>query len=168
MGMIFIIRTEEEYHGRSVMWCARSRAELFFDIAKLLEERLQQPCGLTNYSSIDEYGVNPTEFINFLECFMSYVWDGEGVDHLYNWAEYAAGMIINITLEPRFWKNRHGQTLFPVRYMLDGETEIELSRKEQQFEKQTKKLFARPHCEFSEFGLEYYVHLIANATLKTQ
>ena len=167
MGMLFIVRTEDEFYGRTVMSCTHSRAHLFFKIAKLLEAKLEQPCGLTDYSDMDEYGVNPSEFIKFFEHFMSYVWEGEGVEHLYNWAEYAAGMIKNITLEPRFWKHRHGPALFPVRYILSGDAEAELSKKEEEFRKKTKKLPAGPHPEFNQLQLEDYVDLIETARLKT-
>ena len=165
--MLFIVRTGNEFYGRTVMSFSHSRAHLFFDIAKLLEEKLKRPCGLTDYSSLDEYGVNPSEFIKFFEHFMSYVWESEGIEHLYNWAEHAAGIIKNITLEPRFWKHRHGPALFPMRITLSDDAEAELRKREEEFRIRTKKLPAGPHPAFDQLKFEDYADLIENAKLKT-
>lgn len=167
MGMDFVVRTKHSSYGRTVMRRSHRPAILFFEIARLLEEKLEQPCGLIDYSQEDEYGVDPTQFISFLERFMEFVWDGEGVEYLYNWAEHAAGMVENITLEPRFWKNRHGPALFTIRYILhEKELETELSRKKEEFEKRQKKLPAQPHPAYSELQIEDYVDIINNAILR--
>lgn len=138
------------------MSCSPSRAILFYEIAKLIEEKLETSCGLIDCRENDDFLVKGDKFIRFFELFMQQDWIGEGVEYLWSWAEYAAGMITNITLEPRFWKNKHGIVLLPVRYILacNDPVEEELSRKNVEFRQGLSELPSEPHPEFSDIPAE--------------
>lgn len=140
---------------------------LFYKIASLLEEKILLFCGISDFSQQDEFGVEGVVFVRFFELFMKQDWEGEGVDHLWNWAEHAAGMIGNITLEPRFWKNRHHRSLSPIRCSLsDEELEEKLSRKIDELTVNHKKMAKESHPEFLRLNLENYARIIEETQLK--
>jgi hypothetical protein len=97
---------------------AVGRAELFYEITRLVEEKvLHQPCGVIEMP-YDEYEVDPEIFVRFFQRFWQEALAGDGVQFLYSWAQYAAGIVENITLTPLILKNRRGEVLYPSRYML--------------------------------------------------
>jgi len=78
------------------------RAALFYDIALLLERHIQMPCGISPDFGEDEHMITPSEFIPFFERAWNEGWILETRGgFLSGWANYAAGMVENITLEPR-------------------------------------------------------------------
>jgi hypothetical protein len=92
------------------------RAKLFFDIARLLEQHVGMPCGISDDCGDDVHIINPEAFIAFFERFWDAGWLGEDGGFLYGWAQYAAGAIENVTLEPRRWIDRNGRVLEVRRY----------------------------------------------------
>lgn len=97
---------------------ANRRAQLFYDIALLLERYVNLPCGISPDTGEDEHLIDPAQFIPFFERVWKEGWptDIRG-GFLTGWAAYAAGMIENITLEKRTWVDRDGATLSPQRQM---------------------------------------------------
>jgi len=80
------------------------------------------PCGIAPDPGDDEHRIEPALFIAFFER----VWDQGWITEnrggfLIGWAEYAAGIIENITLQQRAWTDRNGVLLFVRRYLRSEE-----------------------------------------------
>ncbi|MFO0979012.1 MAG: hypothetical protein U0996_21565 [Planctomycetaceae bacterium] len=122
MGKLFTARMpdgSERFAGGLSM----GRAQLFFDMTKLLEKHLECTSGIADDIGEDEHVINPGEFIKFFECFwQQHDWMGERQSGFYHaWAAIAAGMIENITLTPRRWVDRNGEVLTVNRYQRPDE-----------------------------------------------
>jgi len=93
------------------------RAQLFYDIALLLERYVHLPCGIGPDPGDDEHRIDSTLFVPFFERVWSEGWltDAQG-GFLSGWATYAAGMIENISLQSHSWVDRHGVALSVQRY----------------------------------------------------
>lgn len=129
----FLWNPIQKQSGRWVMGLGVGRAPLFYEIAKLIEAKIGLPCGIIDQSQMSEYLVEGEVFIRFFEEFMKWEWQGDNVEYLWGWAEIAAGMIMNITLEPRFWKSRRGPALLPSRYTIGEPEDSELTQKRNSF-----------------------------------
>ena len=100
------------------------RASLFYDIALLLERYVNMPCGIASDPGDDEHRVIASQFVPFFERVWSEGWIAESEGgFLSGWAAHAAGIIENITLQPRQWVDRKGATLPVQRYMRPDETQ---------------------------------------------
>jgi hypothetical protein len=155
MGADFILwNSIEKRRDRSVMGLGVGRAPLFYEIAKLIEAKIGQSCGITDQSQMDEYLVDGAVFTHFFEEFMKWDWQGEGVEYLWGWAELAAGMITNITLEPRFWKSRRGPALLPLRYRIEEPSDSELTQKTRDCYAGLTKLPKEHHPRFDQMPTE--------------
>jgi hypothetical protein len=93
------------------------RATLFFDIALLLERYVNMPCGIAPDAGDGEHKVIAAQFIPFFEQVWNEGWIAESKSgFLSGWAAHAAGIVENITLQPRQWVDRNGATLTIQRY----------------------------------------------------
>jgi len=98
----------------------RSRA--FYDLTKILESYVDAPSGVSPDSGEDEHLIDPLLFEQFFELVWKTDWLAEKQSGLfYRWAQLAAGMLENITLQPRTWIDRNGEELQRVRYMRPDE-----------------------------------------------
>jgi hypothetical protein len=98
------------------------RATLFFDIALLLERYVGLPCGIAPDAGEDEHLVDASLFVPFFESVWGAGWLAEILGgFLTGWAGHAAGIVGNITLQPRSWIDRNGRTLVVERYLRDDE-----------------------------------------------
>ncbi|MEZ5427741.1 MAG: hypothetical protein R2747_15840 [Pyrinomonadaceae bacterium] len=103
---------------------AMGRAALFYDIAVLLERYVGQSCGISVDNGMDEHEIDPDVFIAFFELVWKAGWIAEADGFIAGWASHAAGMIENITLEPRTWIDRDGVELKVARYLRNDELGI--------------------------------------------
>ena len=103
------------------------RASLFYEIALLLERYVGHPCGIAPDDGSDVHRIDPEVFLAFFERFWAQGWLGEEGGFIHGWAAHAAGMIENITLEPREWVDRKGVVLNVQRYLRDDELGTDLS-----------------------------------------
>jgi hypothetical protein len=93
------------------------RAALFYDIALLLERYVKMPCGIALDPGDDEHRVTASQFIPFFERVWNEGWITEtGAGFLSGWAAHAAGIVENITLQPKQWIDRNGAVLTIRRY----------------------------------------------------
>lgn len=99
---------------------AMGRTALFYDIALLLERYIERPCGISPASE-DEHRIDPEIFMEFFEEFWNRGWIGEAGGFVHGWAAYAAGMIENITLQPKTRVDRRGVELKVRRYLRQDE-----------------------------------------------
>ena len=98
------------------------RASLFYDIALLLERYVQLPCGIGPDPGDDEHRVDPSQFIPFFEQVWSQGWIAEVKGGFVSgWAAHAAGIVENITLQPKQWVDRNGEVLSVKRYLRPDE-----------------------------------------------
>jgi len=128
MGMSCIAKLTDGTE-RDVASFSTDRALLFFDIAQLLEKYVKQPCGVScNEYLADTMVVDATLFVAFFDKFWSCGWLGDSdSSFVYSWAEWAAGIVENITLQPTNWIDRKGKILKVQRYILDDEAEETLT-----------------------------------------
>ncbi len=168
MSKHFILLSDDRCPQRIVMNMGADRAMLFYDIVQMTGKKLVLDCGIEDFSNRDEFYVEGTTFTSFFEAFMQQHWEGDGIEHLWNWAEYAAGMIWNISLESRFWKQRGGVALSPIRCQLyEKELEDELLRKTITFNHRQKKLPLHPHPAFTQLKRNQYACLIESLAVVT-
>ncbi len=117
MGKIFIALLKDG-NKRFAASMSNGRAKLFYKITHLIElQFLECSSGLQDDNGEDEYLIDAQQFLEFFEEFWQQGWLAEkqgGI--LYNWAQYAAGMIENITLQPKKWTDRNGDVLEIQRY----------------------------------------------------
>jgi hypothetical protein len=93
------------------------RASLFYDIALLLEKYVKMPCGISPDPGDDEHRVTASQFLPFFERVWSEGWLVEvDAGFLSGWAAHAAGIVENITLQPKQWVDRNGVILSIRRY----------------------------------------------------
>lgn len=159
----------EENPGRAVTSFAPGRSVSFFQIAKILEQKLQHPCGIEDRSYMDEYEVDSQNFLPFFEKFMSYEWEGEGVEHLYNWAANAAGVVANTTFEFRLWKTPDGKVLPAQRCMLsesplEEQTAAKGKRHREEIEYLPQVLGALDN-RFDYLSTEHYARIISETQI---
>lgn len=115
MGREFVAVTDKGAE-RFAASMSMGRASLFNDIALLLERYVERPCGIRPASE-DEHRIDPEIFMEFFEEFWNRGWIGEERGFVHGWAAYAAGMIENITLQPKTWVDRDGVELKVRRYL---------------------------------------------------
>jgi hypothetical protein len=100
-------------------------AEMFVAMARLLEHEVGLPSGIADDPGTDEHLIDAADFRTFFETiWQSKRWDWlverrGGLFHV--WAQYAAGMIENIDLQPKTWVDRNGETLHQHRYLRPDE-----------------------------------------------
>ena len=97
------------------------RASLFYEISLLLERYVKRSCGIAPDNGNDEHQIDPEVFIAFFEEVWAQRWLGEAEGFIHGWAAHAAGIIENITLQPRAWVDRRGVPLKVQRYLRDDE-----------------------------------------------
>lgn len=95
------------------------RADLFVEVARLLERYVGRPSGIEEDN--DEYRIDAPVFIGFFEAVHAAEWITYPRGFLHGWAAHAAGMIQNITLTERTWTCRDGTALPVWRYLRDDE-----------------------------------------------
>jgi len=128
MGMTY---TAKLINGteRNVASFSYDRALLFADLAHLLEKYVKLPCGISYNEGLDDMVVDAALFVAFFDEFWSWGWLGDSESSfVYGWAEWAAGIVENITLQPTTWIDRRGKPLKVQRYILDDEAEKTLTR----------------------------------------
>ena len=102
---------------RNLAFFSNGRAQLFHDVAHLLEKYVKLPCGISYDSEMDCMWVNAELFVPFFDEFWGYGWLGDSKSSfVYGWAEQAAGIIENMTLTTVTWVDRSHTTLIPQRY----------------------------------------------------
>lgn len=97
------------------------RAKLFYEMTLLVEPYVQLPSGVADDNGQDEHPVEAEAFLQFFERFWEIGWLGEKHGLFHIWAQYAAGMVENISLEPREWVDRCGKRLSVLRSAGSGE-----------------------------------------------
>jgi hypothetical protein len=118
-----------------------NRAQLFYDLSKLLEKYVGQSSGIEDDIGIDEHEVDAKKFVGFFRAFWEYGWLADSdTSFVYSWAPWAAGIVENITLDAMSWVDRYGNTLQVRRFVLDDEElENELRRKKESGELAVKR-----------------------------
>lgn len=109
--------------GRTLADFSTGRANLFYDLTKFLEKYVGQSSGVAEEWA-DEYMVDGDVFVAFFNKF----WRTGLLSDVYgsfvtSWAEWAAGIVDNITLQPHEWRDRQGDILVVKRYKLEDEHE---------------------------------------------
>lgn len=132
MGKHYVVNFEDGTY-RILAPFSANRAQLFYEVTKLIEKYVGLPSGVEPDIGIDEHQVDGEKFVAFFERFwqLGYLADSDN-SFVYGWAPWAAGIVENITLIPTSWIDRRGNTLPVRRYQLDdSEQEQELKRKKE-------------------------------------
>ncbi|MEM7335432.1 MAG: hypothetical protein AAF490_25360 [Chloroflexota bacterium] len=108
----YIIAKFEDQSERIVADFSNGRADLFYEVTTLLEKFLQTPSGMAPDNGSNEYYLSATQFPEFFEVFWQSGWlsDIES-SFVIGWAEHAAGILMNISLNSAKWIDRNGRTL---------------------------------------------------------
>lgn len=101
---------------------ANLSAQAFFDQTQLLEGYVNAPSGISPDFGENEHLIDPSLFEQFFELVWKADWLVEKQNGLFHpWARLAAGMLENITFQPRTLIDRNGEELLRIRYMRPDE-----------------------------------------------
>ena len=119
MGRLYIAKWEDSVEERVVADFSTNRAQIFYDMAAMLEDHVGIFSGVQEHNGMDEHIVHAEQFVRFFNR----LWEnGWLVDHrssmICGWTPWAAGIVENITLKPTNWIDRNGLVLPVQRYQL--------------------------------------------------
>lgn len=122
MGRLYIAKFENSTERRVVASFSTNRAQLFCDIAAILEDYVGTFSGVQQHEGLDEHIVHAEQFVRFFKRLWKSGWLADSQNSIIcGWTPLAAGIVENITLQPTNWIDRHGLVLPVQRYQLFDE-----------------------------------------------
>lgn len=133
MGRLYIAKFEDSSEERVVAEFSTNRAQLFYDIAAILEGHVGIFSGVQENKGVDEHIVHAEQFVRFFNRLWKNGWLVDNRSSMIcGWTPWAAGIVENITLKSTNWVDRNGLLLPVQRYQLRDATLESILQKNRQ------------------------------------